>query len=58
MLVNAVYLKVDWQTAFARDPMTDATFTRADGTMAAVPMRHQLSRVARASARTIQPAAS
>ncbi|MGH3947041.1 MAG: serpin family protein [Pseudonocardiaceae bacterium] len=41
VLANAVYLKADWQTPFAKNPTTDATFTRADGTMAAVPMMRQ-----------------
>jgi len=41
VLANAVYLKADWQTPFAKDPTTDATFTRADGTTVAVPMMHQ-----------------
>jgi serpin B len=41
VLANAVYLKADWQTPFAKYPTTDATFTRADGTTVAVPMMHQ-----------------
>jgi serpin B len=41
VLANAVYLKADWQTPFAKNPTTDATFTRADGTTVAVPMMHQ-----------------
>lgn len=41
VLANAVYLKADWQTPFAKNPTTDATFTRADGTTVAVPMMRQ-----------------
>jgi len=41
VLANAVYLKADWRTPFAKEPTTDATFTRADGTTATVPMMHQ-----------------
>ncbi|MGH3786357.1 MAG: serpin family protein [Pseudonocardiaceae bacterium] len=41
VLANAVYLKADWQTPFAKDPTMDATFTRPDGTAIAVPMMHQ-----------------
>ncbi len=41
VLANAVYLKADWQTPFAKNPTTDATFTRADGAKISVPMMHQ-----------------
>jgi Serpin (serine protease inhibitor) len=41
VLANAVSLKADWQTPFAKYPTTDATFTRADATTVAVPMVHQ-----------------
>ena len=41
VLANAVYLKADWQFPFAKDPTTDATFTRADGTTVAAPMMRQ-----------------
>ncbi len=41
VLANAVYLKADWQIPFAKDPTTDATFTRADGTTVTVPMMRQ-----------------
>jgi serpin B len=41
VLANAVYLKADWRTPFAKIPTTDATFTRADGTTVTVPMMRQ-----------------
>ncbi|HKR50767.1 MAG TPA: serpin family protein [Pseudonocardiaceae bacterium] len=41
VLANAVYLKADWQTPFAKEPTTDATFTRADSKPVTVPMMHQ-----------------
>ncbi|MGQ0716983.1 MAG: serpin family protein [Pseudonocardiales bacterium] len=41
VLANAVYLKADWLTLFAKNPTQEATFTRADGTTVAVPMMRQ-----------------
>ncbi len=41
VLANAVYLKADWRTPFAKNPTKDATFTRADGTTVVAPMMHQ-----------------
>ncbi|MGH3900721.1 MAG: serpin family protein [Pseudonocardiaceae bacterium] len=41
VLANAVYHKADWQAPFAKDPTTDAMFTRADGTTVTVPRMHQ-----------------
>ena len=37
-LVNAIYLKAPWQTAFAAAATRPGTFTRADGTTVEVPM--------------------
>ncbi len=37
-LVNAIYLKAPWQTAFAAEGTKPGTFTRADGTTVEVPM--------------------
>ncbi len=51
VLANAVYLKADWQLPFAKDPTTDAPFTRADGTTSAVPMMHQQESLRYASGR-------
>jgi len=36
-LANAVYLKADWEFAFAKEPTTDQVFHRADGTTVPVP---------------------
>jgi serine protease inhibitor len=41
VLANAIYLKADWQTPFAKNPTADSMFTRADGTKITVPMMHQ-----------------
>ncbi len=37
-LVNALYLKVSWQTAFRRERSEDHDFTRLDGSTARVPL--------------------
>jgi serpin B len=40
VLVNAVYLKAAWRTAFGEELTVDAPFHRADGTMVSVPTMH------------------
>jgi serpin B len=41
VLANTMYLKADWTHPFAKDPTTQDTFHRADGSTAKVPMMHQ-----------------
>jgi serpin B len=41
VLANAVYLKADWATPFARQPTSDAAFTTAAGTQIMVPTMNQ-----------------
>ncbi|MDQ3553428.1 MAG: hypothetical protein M3395_03335, partial [Chloroflexota bacterium] len=38
VLANAVYLKADWQTAFAKEPLEEGPFTRADGSVVSATM--------------------
>ncbi len=40
VLVNAIYLKAAWQTAFQKEATTSAPFTRPDGSTVEVPMMH------------------
>jgi serine protease inhibitor len=39
-LVNAIYLKAPWQTAFGAEATKPGAFTRADGSTVEVPMMH------------------
>ncbi|WP_283139273.1 serpin family protein [Rhizohabitans arisaemae] len=41
VLANAVYLKADWKTPFAKHPVKPGTFTRADGTTVQAPMMNE-----------------
>jgi serine protease inhibitor len=45
VLANAVYLKADWATPFAKDPTVDLPFTLADGTEIVVPTMRQLGTI-------------
>lgn len=40
VLVNAIYLKANWQTRFEKASTADATFTTAAGSAVTVPMMH------------------
>jgi serpin B len=39
-LINAIYFKASWRTAFDRDETLDAAFTSGDGEVETVPMMH------------------
>jgi serpin B len=49
VLVNAIYLKAAWQTAFSESATNTAPFTKLDGTTADVPTMHATSELAYAS---------
>ncbi|MBA3799459.1 MAG: serpin family protein [Geodermatophilaceae bacterium] len=42
VLANAVYLKADWQTPFAKEPLKEGPFTRADGSVVTATMMRRV----------------
>jgi serpin B len=42
VLANAVYLKADWQTPFAKEPLQEGPFTLADGSVVSATMMRRV----------------